>query len=226
VTQSHEERAQEEEKEKGEVANAKEEERRQAEVARRVAGTFAPYAAPPSDKALRESLRVIGRKVTSAREIGSGRESDGETEGRRSQREREQAQRTRRITSRLLPTMSRRLVAKIWSKRKSLGESLEGWVSGRERIASQRQNGQAEITGRVPRTLLPTMSCRLVTKLWVSRRKQAKEEAEVTRRVTRRVTLHDRSPSGEGLDQWTRKKSKRKSLRESLAGCSLLFPAA
>jgi hypothetical protein len=45
-----EERAQAEEKEKGEVANAKEEERHQAEITRRVAGTGAPYVDPPSGK--------------------------------------------------------------------------------------------------------------------------------------------------------------------------------
>jgi hypothetical protein len=70
-----------------EVANAKEEERQQAEVTRRVAETFSPYAAPPSDKAPRESLGVPGRRGRSAREIASRRESDGEkTPKRKSKR--------------------------------------------------------------------------------------------------------------------------------------------
>jgi hypothetical protein len=51
ATQSQEERAQTEEKVKGEVANAKEEEKQQAVVTRRVAGTVAPHINPPSDKA-------------------------------------------------------------------------------------------------------------------------------------------------------------------------------
>ena len=42
-----------EQKEKGKVANAKEEERQQAEVTRRFAGTDASYVDPPSDKAPR-----------------------------------------------------------------------------------------------------------------------------------------------------------------------------
>jgi hypothetical protein len=52
VAQSQEERAQAEEK--GEVANAKEEERQLAEVTRRVARTVAPYVEPVHDK-LRDS---------------------------------------------------------------------------------------------------------------------------------------------------------------------------
>jgi hypothetical protein len=48
-TQSQEERAQAEEKEKGELANAKEEDRQQAEVTRRVAERDAPYTAPPCE---------------------------------------------------------------------------------------------------------------------------------------------------------------------------------
>jgi hypothetical protein len=43
----------EKEKEKGEIPNAKEEEKQQAEVTRRVAETDAPYVDPPSDKAPR-----------------------------------------------------------------------------------------------------------------------------------------------------------------------------
>jgi hypothetical protein len=76
-----EERAQVAEEEKGKVANAKEEERQQAELTRRVAGTVAPYVEPPSDKAPRELLEVPRRRGTSA----SGTESDG---GRGSQSER------------------------------------------------------------------------------------------------------------------------------------------
>jgi hypothetical protein len=50
-------------------------------------------------------------------------------------------------------------------------QQIRIWVSG-ERRTSQRRKGQTEITGRVPRKLLPTMSSRLVTKLWVSGRER------------------------------------------------------
>jgi hypothetical protein len=53
ATQSLEERAQVGEKEKGKVASAKEEERQQTEITRRVAGTDAPNVDPPSNKAPR-----------------------------------------------------------------------------------------------------------------------------------------------------------------------------
>jgi hypothetical protein len=77
ATQSQKERAQAKENEKGEVANAKEEEIRQIEVIRRVAGTVAPYAGPPSVKAPRRSLGVPRKRGASARETASGRPSDG-----------------------------------------------------------------------------------------------------------------------------------------------------
>jgi hypothetical protein len=68
ATQSQ-ERAQAEET--GLIANSKEEERQQAELTRRVAGTVAPYVEPPSKIPRRRGRRVSGR------EIASGGESDG-----------------------------------------------------------------------------------------------------------------------------------------------------
>jgi hypothetical protein len=57
-----------------------------------------------------------------------------------------------------------------------------------------------EITGQVARRSFPTMSSRLVTKVWyglVLLKAKEEESAEVTRRVTRRVApYHVQSPSG------------------------------
>jgi hypothetical protein len=55
-----------------------------------------------------------------------------------------------------------------------------------------------EITRQVTRRALPTMSSRLVTKVWISQEEAKEEEsAEVTRRVTRRVApYYVQSPSG------------------------------
>jgi hypothetical protein len=90
ATQSQEERAQA--KEKVEVANAKEEERQEAEFTRRVAGEVAPYVDPPS------IIPRRGRRRVSEREIASG----GESDGWKRKSKRKQAEVTGRVTRRLL----------------------------------------------------------------------------------------------------------------------------
>jgi hypothetical protein len=98
VTQSQEERIQAAEK-KEEVANAKEEERQQEEVTRRVTGAITPYVEPSSVKSSRWSLGVSGGIGENGRGSKMKR-NDGGIE--------------------IIGKPKRK------SKRKSLGESLEG----------------------------------------------------------------------------------------------------
>jgi hypothetical protein len=96
--------------------------------------------------------------------------------------ENEQEESTGRVTRRLLPTMPTRLVAKLWIRAKerrgnARERESEEKATVEEAQEEAKEKEQAEITERFTRRLLPTMSTRLATKLWVSGRKKRKRKS-------------------------------------------------